>query len=97
MNPIEFSWDKRKAAANLSKHKISFEEAKSAFIDPNARLIHDPDHSKSEDRFILLGLSSYSKLLTVCHCYIGKGDVIRIFSARKSTRNEQKQYGRFLL
>lgn len=67
---IKFEWDKEKADTNLKKHKISFEEAKTVFYDPNALLIADPDHSEiKEDRFIIMGMSSKSKLLIVCHCY----------------------------
>ncbi len=58
MTTFRFDWDSRKAAANLKKHGISFEEAKSVFVDENAKLINDPDHSEDEDRFVLLGLSS---------------------------------------
>jgi uncharacterized DUF497 family protein len=52
---MEFDWDSRKAAANLRRHGVSFEEAKSVFFDEHARLIDDPDHSDEEQRFILLG------------------------------------------
>lgn len=69
MKTISFSWDEKKAGANLKKHKISFEEAKTVFSDPNARMIFDPEHSGNEDRFILLGISSGLRLLVVCHCY----------------------------
>lgn len=68
MSALHFEWDERKAAANLKKHGVSFEEAKSVFYDERARLIDDPDHSEDEDRFILLGLSSALKALAVCHC-----------------------------
>ena len=55
---IQFVWDENKNIANQKKHKISFKEAKTVFYDDYARLIHDPEHSDTEDRFILLGLSS---------------------------------------
>ncbi len=71
---------------------MSFEEAKSAFYDDNARIIHDPDHSNEEDRFILLGISSRLRVLLVCHCYRSNDLVIRIISARKASGNERKQY-----
>jgi uncharacterized DUF497 family protein len=58
MSALRFEWEERKAAANLKKHGVSFEEAKSAFGDERAKLIDDPGHSEDEDRFILLGLSS---------------------------------------
>ena len=58
MNAMRFSWDEAKAAENVRKHKISFAEAATAFADEKARLKHDPDHSRNEDRFILLGFSA---------------------------------------
>jgi uncharacterized DUF497 family protein len=97
MKTINFSWDKTKAKSNLIKHKVSFEEAKTVFDDENARLIYDPDHSESEDRFIILGLSCKLKILTVVHCYRDNEHNIRIISARKSTKKEQKQYKEYLL
>ncbi len=93
---IKFSWDEKKARTNLQKHKVSFEEAKTVFADENARLIDDPDHSDEEDRFIMIGLSSKLKILTVVHCYRDNDNVIRIISARKSTKNEERQYKEFL-
>ena len=92
MTSIRFDWDPRKAAANLKKHKVSFEEAKSAFYDERAKLIEDPDHSADEERFILLGLSHLIRVVVVCHCYRGDDNVIRIISARKATTEELKAY-----
>lgn len=92
MNAIRFAWDEVKAAENLRKHSVSFEEASTVFADENARLKHDPDHSQEEDRFILLGLSAKLRMLVVCHVY-RKEQIIRLISARKATRNESKQYG----
>ena len=89
---MHFEWDLAKAEINLSKHGISFEEAKTVFLDDNARMIPDPDHSDNEDRFILLGLSSQLRLLTVCHCYRGENDTIRLISARKATKTESSWY-----
>ncbi len=89
---ISFEWDGRKASANLRKHGVSFEEAKSVFFDERARLIDDPDHSEGEDRFVLLGFSQNLRLLLVCHCYRADGEVIRIISARKATRVEARFY-----
>jgi uncharacterized DUF497 family protein len=89
---IRFEWDSRKASANLRKHGVSFEEAKSVFFDEQARLIDEPDHSEDEDRFVLLGLSQSLRLLLVCHCYRADGEVIRIISARKATRSEARFY-----
>ena len=92
MNIIRFEWDKNKAASNLSKHKVSFEEASTVFDDVNAILFDDPDHSEEEDRFILLGMSIEANMLIVCHCVRENDSVIRIISARKATKSESEQY-----
>jgi uncharacterized DUF497 family protein len=92
MSALHFEWDVRKAAANAKKHGVSFDEAKSVFVDERAKLIDDPDHSEDEDRFVLLGLSSALRLLLVCHCYRSESNVIRIISARKATAKESKSY-----
>jgi len=92
MSTLHFEWDDRKAAANAKKHGVRFEEAKSVFVDERAMLIDDPDHSEAEDRFVILGLSSSIRLLLVCHCYRGEGNVIRIISARKATAMESRNY-----
>ena len=89
---LQFDWDSRKAAANLRKHGVSFEEAKTVFYDEHARLIDDPDHSEEEERFVLLGLSGALRMLIVCHCYRSTGAVIRIISARKATPAESRFY-----
>ena len=92
MKPLRFEWDEDKAKSNLKKHKVSFEEAKTAFYDENARLIPDPEHSEEEDRFILMGLSAGVKMLIVCHCYRESEEIIRIISARKATKREISFY-----
>ncbi len=92
MGEIRFEWDSQKAKLNLRKHGISFEEAKTAFYDENALLVHDPDHSQNEDRYILLGLSQILRLLIVCHVYRENDEVIRIISARPATKAEYRQY-----
>lgn len=92
MTTIHFEWDEPKAKANIKKHGVSFEEAKTVFHDERTRLIPDPDHSENEDRFVLLGCSSALKLLVVCHCHRADGNVIRIISARKASRQEAKSY-----
>jgi uncharacterized DUF497 family protein len=92
MSMLRFEWDDRKAAANAKKHGVSFEEAKSVFVDERAKLIDDPDHSEDEDRFVLLGLSSVLRLLLVCHCYRSESRVIRIISARKASAKESRSY-----
>jgi len=96
IDEVRFSWDENKAQNNMLKHGISFDEALSVFDDIHARLILDPDHSQEEERFILLGLSQESHILTVVHCYRDEKDTIRIISARKSTKTEQKQYKEYL-
>ncbi|MDO5654357.1 MAG: BrnT family toxin [Brachymonas sp.] len=93
MENLEFEWDSPKAESNAKKHGVTFEDACSVFADEHAKLIHDPDHSVLEDRFVLLGLASSMKLLVVCHCYRSGGNVIRIISARKATAHESRQYG----
>ncbi len=92
VNSLHFEWDPGKATLNERKHGVSFEEAQSVFSDDRARLIDDPDHSEDEERFILLGLSSNLRILVVVHCYRASGNVIRIISARKATREEQRHY-----
>ena len=87
-----FEWDPRKDAENQRKHRIAFEEAKSVFADEYALLLDDPDHSVSEDRFLLLGLSAAFRVLVVVHTYRRPEDTIRIISARKATRPERGQY-----
>ena len=89
---LSFEWDERKSAVNEKKHGVSFAEAKTVFVDERAKLIDDPDHSDDEDRFVLLGLSGVLRLLLVCHCYRGDGNVIRIISARKASAQESKSY-----
>jgi len=93
MDEMNFEWDPDKAKANLKKHKVSFEEAVSVFSDERALVISDPDHSVDEERFVLLGMSWSLKVLVVCHCYRTCDTTIRIFSARKATKTEAKQYG----
>ncbi len=96
MGNIEFAWDRRKARSNLEKHGISFEEAQSVFLDENARLIDDPDHSAEEERFVLLGFSFQARCLIVNHCYRESGAIIRLISARRATAQEEQMYWRFL-
>src|SRR5262245_66613219 len=92
MSDLRFEWDARKAAANLKKHRVSFDEAQTAFLDEEALVSEDPDHSQAEDRFLLLGLSAALRVLFVCHCVRESGSLIRIISARRANRSEQEQY-----
>jgi len=94
MSELRFEWDNAKAIANKRKHRVSFEEAQTTFLDESAMLIDDPDHSRAEERFLLVGLSAGLRTLTVSHCYRKADDVIRIISARKATRNEREAYSR---
>ena len=92
MSDIHFEWDKDKSRENKRKHKVSFEEAQTVFLDENAIRFFDPDHSQDEDRFIMLGMSFTLRVLVVCHCYREDDLVIRIISARKADRREQSDY-----
>ena len=89
---MRFEWDPAKASANLRKHQVSFHEARTVFFDDCAIQFLDEGHSLDEERCILLGMSSGARLLVVCHCERGGGDVIRIISARKATRLEASFY-----
>jgi len=91
---IKFEWDSAKAAANIKKHGVSFEEAQSAFYDEFAIQFFDDDHSSNEERFLLLGMSTGSRLVLVAHCEREAGHVIRIISARKATKRESAFYGK---
>jgi len=92
MDEIKFSWDARKATNNLQRHKVSFEEASTVFFDEKAIEFFDPDHSKSEDRFLMLGLSWRLRLLVISYCLRKKGSEIRIISARKAAKKETQVY-----
>ena len=92
MKALEFEWDKRKVAANVKKHGVTFEEARTAFYDESAMQFYDPDHSDEEDRFVLLGLSLKPQVLVVCHCFRESETVVRIISARKADKDEEQAY-----
>ncbi len=89
---ILFEWDDIKAASNLVKHGVSFEEARSVFYDEFAVQFFDEENSEREDRFLMLGLSDAARLLIICHCERQSGNVIRIISARKATKKERRHY-----
>ena len=95
MEYLRFEWDANKNTINKAKHKVSFEEAQTVFYDADAIVIDDPDHSETEERFIILGFSAKANLLMVCHCYRESDSVIRIISARKATTKESQQYAEF--
>jgi len=92
MNELRFEWDPRKSRENLRKHRVSFEEAATVFEDERALLLHDPDHSVEEDRYLLLGLSARMRVLLVVHVHREADDVIRIVSARTASARERGQY-----
>ncbi|MDE2998390.1 MAG: BrnT family toxin [Gemmatimonadota bacterium] len=94
MERIRFEWDVRKGRANFRKHRVSFEEARTAFYDENAVQFFDPDHSEDEDRFLLLGMSFKLRVLVVCHCFRESETVVRIISARRAHRTEAQDYWR---
>jgi uncharacterized DUF497 family protein len=85
-----FIWDNIKAKKNKEKHGISFEEAASVFIIEGAEEFEDEEHSDDEERLIVIGLSKELRILTVVHCWRENETVIRIISARKATKLEQK-------
>jgi len=93
INGKYFDWDNKKNLANIEKHGVSFKMAATSFFDPEAVTIDDDTHSQQEDRFILIGVNKYDKLLTVCHCYRDNDNVIRIISARKPNQLEREIYG----
>jgi uncharacterized protein len=87
---MEFEWDEEKAAANLAKHGVSFEEARTVFDDPLYVDFYDPNHSSEEHRYIIIGESRQGRLLLVS--YTERGDVTRLISAREVTRSEREAY-----
>ena len=89
---IKFEWDSTKADSNIKKHGISLEEAKSVFYDELAIQFYQNDNDVGEDRFLLLGQSATHKILMICHCERDAGNIVRIISARKATKNERKFY-----
>ncbi len=92
MKQLVFEWDPRKDKSNTKKHGVSFEEARTVFYDEYAIQFFDPEHSDSEDRFLLLGSSFNLKTLVVCHCFRKEETVIRIISARKADKDEEQFY-----
>lgn len=87
---MNFEWDPRKDKRNVSKHKVSFDEASTIFDDPHSRTFDDPDHSVEDQRFIIIGYSNRNRLLFVCHTDDEK--VVRIISARDVTKSERKYH-----
>lgn len=87
---LDFEWGESKAATNLKKHGISFDEAASVFADPMAYSVSDPDHSEDESRYLTFGKSQTGRVLVVIHTH--RAHAIRIISARKATRHERGIY-----
>jgi len=87
-----FNWDSEKNLSNIEKHGVAFKEAATVFLDMNAAVIEDED-SREEERFNIIGISGNLRLLMVCHCLREEGEIIRIISARKATKAEERQYG----
>jgi uncharacterized DUF497 family protein len=87
---VTYEWYPAKAQANVKKHRVTFEEAASVFLDRSALTFWDPDHSEEEDREITIGRSARQRILFIAHA--PKDGRVRIISARKATRKEQKQY-----
>jgi len=88
--PVSFEWDAQKARNNLKKHLVDFEEASTIFADPQFITVLDDEHSHTEERYITIGSSSRNHILLVA--YTERNDKIRIISARKATKNEEKFY-----
>ena len=92
MSQLSFEWDSKKAKLNEAKHGVSFDEAKTVFYDERALVIPDPDHSKVEERFVIMGMSALSRVLVVVHCFRSDNNVIRIISARRAGTKEMQPY-----
>jgi uncharacterized DUF497 family protein len=89
---LRFEWDEAKNRANKRKHRVSFEEAETVFLDDWGVLIKDAEDD--EERFILIGTSGATRVLLVCHTYRSRDQVIRLISARRANRTERRQYER---
>ncbi len=87
---LRFEWDPEKAAGNLAKHGVAFEEAATVFGDPLGRIVDDPRHSSEEPRYVLLGHSERHRLLAVM--FTEREEAIRLISVRKATRRERREY-----
>lgn len=87
---MKFEWDENKTAKNQSKHGVSFEEAKTVFNDPFYIDFYDPDYSDDEERYLIVGKSNQKRLLIVS--YTERKDLIRLISARETTRTERETY-----
>jgi len=89
---VRFEWDDSKNRSNYRKHRVWFEEAQTVWADERSAEFFDPEHSRAEDRFIRIGHSTRPRLLLVVFCERLEGELIRIISARKATKKEERQY-----
>ena len=87
---MRFEWDANKAASNLRKHRVSFDEAVTVFYDPFAATFGDPDYSHDEERLVTIGHSAQDRLLVVCHTE--RGGAVRVINARRATPRERKRH-----
>ena len=92
MQDEKFAWDEEKSRINFQKHGVSFNEAKTVFSDDFLIYLADEEHSRDEERFIVIGESARLRLLVVCHCYREDDEIIRLISARKATKTETDWY-----
>ena len=90
MDDLEFTWDPAKAASNLRKHGVSFEDASSVFRNSLAKVLPDPTHSPQEQRSLIIGHSAGGRVLLVV--FTERGDRIRIISARDASARERREY-----
>jgi uncharacterized DUF497 family protein len=90
MDDVQFTWDPGKAAANFSKHGVSFEDASTVFRNPLAKVLPDPTHSEQEQRSLIIGHSAGGRLLLVV--FTESDDRIRIISARDASARERREY-----
>jgi hypothetical protein len=87
---MDIEYDPRKAASNLKKHGVSFDDAATALLDPMA-LAREDDDAQGEARFVAVGMSSSGHLITICYA-LRDEETIRLISARRATTNERRQY-----
>jgi hypothetical protein len=87
---VVFTWDPRKAAANLRRHGVDFHEAATVLDDTLSTTFPDVDHSSLEPRFLTIGVSNRHRVLVVAHTE--EDDLVRIISARRATRHERRFY-----
>jgi len=85
-----FEWDEEKAEENIKKHGIGFWEAVTVFRDPLAITIHDPDHSRDEDRFLTVGMTSRNRIVVTA--FTERGPCIRVISCREVSKSEKRKY-----